>query len=471
MAVFIPQHHHGITSCSTRFRHLAPLLQALYASRPTVHAYLAHVTRPNQKIGFREFVALIAALTALNALAIDAMLPALPQIGTALGVTTDNKRQWVITAYLLGVSSTQVVYGVLADRFGRKRVLLTGVELYAVFAPSAAFATTFTQLVWARAFMGAGAAALQVLAVSIIRDRFAGAQMARVMSLTFMVFLTAPVLAPSIGQAILSVSGWRTIFGFLATFSLVLMTWATLRLPETLHPDDRLPLDVRRVAHAFRTVFGSRMTAGYMLAAACVLGGLFGFITSVQQVFTDIFHAPTLFPLIFAAVAMGMAASSLLNSRIVERLGVRYVSHRALVGFLVFGGVHWLVARGGYESIATFALLQGAMMFCFGMIAANFASIAMEPLGHVAGTGSSIYGSITMAVGSTLGFAIGQQFDGTAVPLYARIRARPARRWAAWPSRNGECCSDGPGRSATAGLKCGAIGAHPSRRHVSKQRL
>lgn len=371
----------------------------------------------DRPIAFREFVALIAALTALNALAIDAMLPALPQIGTALHVASDNSRQWVITAYLLGVSSTQLLYGVLADRFGRKPVLLTGVGLYTLFAIVCAFATTFTQLVWARALMGAGAASVQVLAISVIRDRFAGAQMARVMSLTFMVFLTAPVLAPSIGQAIVAVSDWRMIFGFLAAFSLMLLTWAAIRLPETLHAEDRLPLEWRRVAQSFRTVFSSRMTVGYMLAAACVLGALFGFINSVQQVFTDIFDAPTVFPVIFAGIAMGMAASSLLNSRIVERLGVRYVSHRALLGFLAFGALHWLVARSGYESIATFALLQGAMMFCFGMIAANFASIAMEPLGHVAGTGSSIYGSITMAVGSTLGFLIGQQFDGTAVPL------------------------------------------------------
>jgi DHA1 family bicyclomycin/chloramphenicol resistance-like MFS transporter len=368
-------------------------------------------------IGFAEFVALIAALTALNALAIDAMLPALPQIGASLHVATDNDRQWVITAYLLGVSSTQLIYGVLADRFGRKPVLLTGVGLYAVFAVAAAFATSFPQLVLARGLMGAGAAAVQVLAVSLVRDRFAGAQMARVMSLTFMVFLTAPVLAPSIGQAIMVVSSWRMIFGFLAAFSLVLLTWASLRLPETLRVEDRLPLEVGRIAQAFRTVLRSRITVGYMLAAACVLGGLFGFINSVQQVFTDIFHAPTIFPAIFACIAIGMAAASLLNARIVERLGVRYVSHRALLGFITFGALHWLVARNGYESIATFAVLQGAMMFCFGMVAANFASIAMEPLGHVAGTGSSIYGSITMAVGSTLGFVIGQQFDGTAVPL------------------------------------------------------
>jgi len=375
------------------------------------------VNTPKAAIGFKEFVALIAALTALNALAIDAMLPALPQIGAALHVATDNDRQWVITAYLLGVSSTQLVYGVLADRFGRKPVLLTGVGLYAVFAVAAAFATSFPQLVLARGLMGAGAAAVQVLAVSLVRDRFAGAQMARVMSLTFMVFLTAPVVAPSIGQAIMVVSSWRMIFGFLAAFSMVLLTWASLRLPETLRMEDRLPLEVGRIAQAFRTVLRSRITVGYMLAAACVLGGLFGFINSVQQVFTDIFHAPTIFPAIFACIAIGMAAASLLNSRIVERLGVRYVSHRALLGFITFAALHWAVARSGHESIVTFAVLQGAMMFCFGMVAANFASIAMEPLGHVAGTGSSIYGSITMAVGSTLGFVIGQQFDGTAVPL------------------------------------------------------
>ncbi len=369
------------------------------------------------KIGFREFVALIASLTALNALAIDCMLPALPQIGDSLGVTTDNQRQWVITAYLLGVSSTQVIYGVLADRFGRKRILLGGVGIYACFAIVAAFATTFPQLVTARALMGVGAAAVQVLAVSLVRDRFAGAQMARVLSLTFMVFLTAPVLAPSIGQAIMLASSWRAIFGFLATISLILLIWAALRLPETLRAEDRLPLEIGRVGQAFRTVLTTRTTVGYMLAAACVLGGLFGFINSVQQVFTDIFHAPAAFPLIFAGVALGMAVSSLLNARIVERLGARSVSHRALLGFIAFATVHHIVARTAHESIVVFALLQGGMLFCFGMIAGNFASIAMEPLGRVAGTGSSVYGSITMAVGSTLGFLIGQQFDGTAIPL------------------------------------------------------
>ena len=203
-------------------------------------------------IGFTQFVALMAALTALNALAIDSMLPALPQIGAALHVTTDNERQWVITAYLLGVSSAQMIYGVLADRFGRKRILLTAVAIYGCFAIVAAFAATMPQLIAARFLMGAGAAGVQVLCVSIVRDRYSGAQMARVMSLTFMVFLTAPVLAPSIGQAIMLVASWRMIFAFLATFSLCLLIWASLRLPETLQAEDHLPLELGRVAQAFR---------------------------------------------------------------------------------------------------------------------------------------------------------------------------------------------------------------------------
>ena len=368
-------------------------------------------------IGFKQFVALIALLTALNALAIDSMLPALPQIGAALHVATDNERQWVITAYLLGVSSMQIVYGVLADRFGRKRILLFGVGMYTCFAIVAGSATSMPQLIAARALMGAGAAAVQVLCVSIVRDQFSGARMARVMSLTFMVFLTAPVLAPSIGQAIMLASSWRMIFAFLATFSLCLLVWASVRLPETLHPEHRLPLEPRRVVQAFGAVVSSRMTVGYMLATTCVLGGLFGFINSVQQVFTDIFHAPTVFPIVFACVAIGMAISSLLYSRIVEQLGARYVSHRALLGYIAFAGVHHAVARTGHETIVTFALLQAGMLFCFGLVASNFSSIAMEPLGRVAGTGSSVYGSITTAGGASLGFLIGQQFNGTAVPL------------------------------------------------------
>jgi DHA1 family bicyclomycin/chloramphenicol resistance-like MFS transporter len=367
-------------------------------------------------MGFGQFVALIAAMMATNALAIDSMLPAMPQIGDALGVATDNERQWILTAYLLGFGAAQIVYGSLADRFGRKPVLLVGLTIYVVFAAACAFATSFEMLLTARALCGVGAAATRVLSVSIVRDCYSGRQMARVMSLSFIVFLGVPIVAPSIGQAILLVAPWPWIFGVLSIFGLAVITWSAAKLPETLHPEDRVPLDPGPVLAAFRECLTNRVAVGYTLAASLVLGGLFGFLNSAQQVF-DVLGAGTAFPLIFAAIAGGIALASLINARIVDRLGMRLVSHTALMGYIAFAVVHALVALSGRETLWTFSLLQAGMMFCFGLVMSNFGSIAMEPLGHLAGTAASVQGFITTIGGALFGFWIGQLFDGTTVPL------------------------------------------------------
>ena len=367
--------------------------------------------------GFPEFVCMIALMMAINALAIDAMLPALPDIGTALGVLRENDRQWVITAYLLGFGGAQIFYGPLADRFGRKPVLLIGVGVYVVFGVLAAFAPTFDTLILARVGQGLGSAATRVLAVSIVRDRYEGRTMARVMSLSFLVFLGVPIIAPSLGQLILVVAEWREIFGVLALAGAGLLIWTGLRLPETLHPEDRLPISPSRLAGAYRQVLTSRVGMGYTLAMTAITGALFGFINSSQQIFFDVFKAPTLFPLIFAAIAGGIALASILNARLVIRLGSRLISHTALIGFTVCGVVHAIIALSGHESIWTFAVIQALTMFCFGFIAGNFGAMAMEPMGHIAGTAASIQGFISTIVGASLGFGIGQMFDGTTVPM------------------------------------------------------
>ncbi|MFO0412814.1 MAG: MFS transporter, partial [bacterium] len=213
--------------------------------------------------GFPEFVALIAMMMALNALAIDAMLPALPAIGDALGVASENGRQWVITAYLLGFGVAQILYGPLADRFGRKPVLMIGLALYIVFSLLAAFSPTFELLIAARVGTGIGAAALRVLAVSIVRDRYSGRTMARVMSLSFLVFLGVPMLAPALGQLVLTVAPWRGVFGVLAAAGTAFAIWAAIRLPETLHPEDRMPIQTGRIASAFRLALTNRRSIGY----------------------------------------------------------------------------------------------------------------------------------------------------------------------------------------------------------------
>ena len=367
--------------------------------------------------GFPEFVALIAMLMALNALAIDSMLPALPAIGEALGVVGDNTRQWVVTAYLLGFGGAQIIYGPLADRYGRRPVLTVGIVLYVVFSLLAAFAPTFETLILARIGTGLGAAATRVLAVSIVRDRYSGRTMARVMSLSFLVFLGVPILAPTIGQLILLVAPWRWIFGVLALTGSAVLIWATLRLPETLAPADRLPIRASRIAGAFREALTNRQAMGYTLGSTAITGALFGFINSSQQIFYDVFKAPALFTTVFAVVAGGIAVASILNAKLVERLGSRLIAHTALIGFTVMGLIHAGVSLSGYETIWTFAVIQTLTMFCFGFIAGNFGAMAMEPMGHIAGTASSAQGFISTIAGSLLGFFIGQQFNGSVTPM------------------------------------------------------
>jgi DHA1 family bicyclomycin/chloramphenicol resistance-like MFS transporter len=368
---------------------------------------------------FGEFVALMAALMAVNALSIDAMLPVLPQIGRTLGLATENEQQWVITAYLLGFGGAQLAYGPLADHFGRKPVLLAGLVVYAAFSVLAAFATSLGMMILTRALAGVGAAATRVLAITIIRDFYSGRTMARVMSLAFIVFLAAPIVAPSLGQAIAFVAPWQWIFAALAVFGIGSALWVWSRLPESLHPEDRRAITPDGVLEGFRLVLSSRIAIGYTLALTVMLGSLFGFINSVQQVFADAFEAPRLMPAIFALVAGWMAVASFLNSRIVERIGTRRVSHTALLGFIAIAAVHGVVALAGYEGVWTFAALQSAMMFCFGLVGANFNSIAMEPLGRLAGTASSVIGFVTTVGGALIGFYVGQHFDGTLIPLTA----------------------------------------------------
>jgi DHA1 family bicyclomycin/chloramphenicol resistance-like MFS transporter len=368
-------------------------------------------------IGFKQFVALIAALMAVNAIAIDAMLPALPAIGEALRIPEANERQWIVTSYLLGFGAAQLIYGTLADRFGRRPVLLTGLTIYVAFSLVAAFSTSFEMIIVARILQGVGSAASRVLAVSIVRDCYSGRPMARVMSLSFIVFLCVPIIAPSIGQGIVLAANWRMIFGVFAIFGLSVMTWVWFRLPETMHVEDRTPISVTNIVHAFKTVLTTRIAIGYTLAMTILLGGLFGFISSAQQIFFDVFHAQQWFTTVFAMIALFLAASSLTNASLVGRYGTRRISHAALTAYVLIASLHAAVAISGHETIVVFALFQSAVMFSFGLMMSNFGAMAMEPLGHLAGTAASVQGFLTTIGGAVFGFLIGQQFNGTAIPM------------------------------------------------------
>jgi DHA1 family bicyclomycin/chloramphenicol resistance-like MFS transporter len=368
-------------------------------------------------LGFKQFVALIAALMAVNAIAIDAMLPALPAIAGALNIPEENQRQWIVTSYLLGFGSAQLIYGTLADRFGRRPVLLAGLAIYVTFSLIAAFSTSFEMMIAARVMQGVGSGAARVLSVSIVRDCYSGRPMARVMSLSFIVFLCVPIIAPSIGQGIVLLGSWRMIFLMFAGFGLAVMTWVWFRLPETMHVEDRTPISVANILRTFTTVLTTRVAIGYTMAMTILLGGLFGFISSAQQIFFDVFHAQKWFTTVFAMIALFMAASSLTNARLVGRYGTRRISHTALTAYVLFAILHAAVAVSGHETIVTFALFQSAVMFSFGLMMSNFGAMAMEPLGHLAGTAASVQGFLTTIGGAVFGFLIGQQFNGTAIPM------------------------------------------------------
>lgn len=360
---------------------------------------------------------MLAALMALNSFAIDAMIPALPEIGQQLGVADANATQLVVVAYFLGFGSTQLIWGPLADRFGRRPILGAGVTLYAAFALVCALAATFPLLIAARALQGASAAVTRVLVVAMVRDLFEGEEMARVMSLTFMVFMVMPVLAPSIGQGILLVAPWRAIFIVLAAYGLIMLGWAMVRLPETLRDEHRRTLKWRDIAAASWESLKEPQSRGYTLALTLASGCLVAYISSIQQIVAQAFDRPAAIGLVFAAIAAPMALASWTNSRVVGKFGLRRVGHSGIAGFAAVTLVHALVGWSGAESLPLFVVLQGLAMVCFAFCSANLSTLAMEHMSRIAGTASSVQGVVATIGGGLIGLLVGQAFDGTAQPF------------------------------------------------------
>ncbi len=367
--------------------------------------------------GRRETVFLLAGLMALNAFAIDAMIPALPAIGADLGVGEENRRQLIVVCYMLGFGVGQIVWGPLADRFGRKPILAIGVALYSGFALLCGVASSFDLLLAGRIAMGASAAVTRVLVVAMVRDLFDGEAMARVMSLVFMTFMLVPVIAPNLGQGILLIGPWRAIFLLLAGYGVVMWLWSFIRLPETLHAEFRQPLDAGTIVNATRTAASDRLSAGYTLAMTAIFGGLTAYIASIQQIVFDTYRAPQLIGLVFACVAAPMALASWANSRVVGRFGLRRVGHAGLLGFVAITLAHAALAQMIDEPLWLFTALMGLTMMAFAFTTSNFATLAMTNMAAIAGTASSVQGVVGTIGGALIGLLIGQAFDGSQRPF------------------------------------------------------
>jgi DHA1 family bicyclomycin/chloramphenicol resistance-like MFS transporter len=370
-------------------------------------------------MGKFEFIAMMAMLMALNALAIDIMLPALQDIGAALNVEAVNDRQFIVSSYLFGFGFAQLVYGPISDRFGRRAPMIVGLVIYILCALAIVAVPSFGGLLALRFLQGAGAASTRVITVSIVRDVFGGRAMAEVMSLIMMVFMIVPIIAPGTGQLIMLGGNWHMIFLFIGVMAAAILVWMAMRLPETLAPEDVRPLTVKSVIAGFRIVLTNRVALCYTLAATFIFGALFGFINSAQQIYVGVYGLGAWFPVAFAAVAAFMSLASFINSRLVGRFGMRRLSHASLLGFILVTAVWMLVQVLGPQPMPFLLFLSffGLAMFQFGWIGANFNSLAMEPLGHVAGTASSVLGFMSTVGGAAIGAVIGQAFDGTAFPM------------------------------------------------------
>jgi MFS transporter, DHA1 family, multidrug resistance protein len=360
---------------------------------------------------------LIAALMSLQALGVDAMLPALPDIGRSLKVVGENTTQWVIASYVFGLGAMQLVYGPLADRYGRRPVLLVTMCGFVLSSIVASVSATFPLLIVARVFQGAMLASSRVITTSVVRDCYTGRTMARIMSLAQMLFFVVPILAPTVGSAILLIGPWRWIFWFFAVFATVVAGWAAVRLPETLHADDRRIISIESLLSAWTQTLTNRFSLGYALASTAMFGSILGYVNSSQQIFADVFKRPDIFPLAFAITAGAMGVMTFANAQLVERFGTRRLSHTALLVLIAISAVHLAVELAGYQTLTNYLVLQAMTMACFGLTGSNFSAMAMEPVGHIAGTASSVQGFISTLGGAVIGIVIGQSFDGTTLPV------------------------------------------------------
>lgn len=381
----------------------------------TERAQERHIAEIQSKIGKKQFIAMMAFLVAINSIAIDIMLPAMEQIKASLHVDGINEHQYIIFFYLLGFGITQLFFGPVSDRFGRRIPLITGLVIYSVSSFACAFSPSFLALLALRTLQGIGAAATRAITVSIVRDLYHGRKMAEVMSIVMMVFMIVPIIAPATGQTILLFGDWPFIFIFMAFAGLLITLWTALKLPETIF--ERRPFTLASIKDGFKQVLSNQAALCYTLAFSVLLGALFGIVNTATQIYIGIYDLGKWFPVAFAGVAMFQALSSFCNAQFVGRFGMRKISHSMLLCYLAAALV-WLVwSLTGGVPFPAFIMLFSIIMFSFGAIGANFNALAMEPLGKVAGTASSVFGFMQTIIGASLGIIIGQTFNGTTVPI------------------------------------------------------
>lgn len=391
--------------------------------------------RPS-RVRFLEFTLLMATLMSLVALSIDAMLPALGDIGLDLRVRRENDVQLVVSLLFLGMAVGQLGYGPIADSVGRKPALLAGLGIYMVGSMMSLVSETFSVMLAGRVLQGLGLAGPRIVTLAIIRDRYAGLRMAQVMSIVMAVFIVVPLLAPAMGQALLTVAHWRAIFGAFLGIASGASLWFQIRQPETLAREHRRPFTFVRVWSGFREVLTNRAALGYTVTAGLGSAPFLVYLSTAQQVFQMQYELGHLFPLVFAVLSLALGAAALSNARLVMRFGLSRLVRWALGVSVACSSVFFWVSHSASGQPPLGALLGFLLIvfFCQGVLFGNMSSLAMEPLGHVAGIGAAVVGALSMVISIAGGATLGQMYNGTVLPLVGAfglfgLAALIALRW------------------------------------------
>lgn len=363
------------------------------------------------------FILLMAALMAMVAISIDAMLPALGIMADDLGVLYPNQVQYIIGILFAGMALGQLIYGPLSDAIGRKKVLYIGLTIYGFGSVLGYQAQTLSDMLIGRFIQGLGVASPYISAMAIVRDKYVGRDMARIMSLVMVIFILVPCIAPLLGQGIITIAGWRDIFLLYLGLVAVMLTYIVLKLEETLRPEDRIPFSVGNVLRGFQTVLSNRHTVGYTACMGIVFGSFMSYLNSAQQIFQEQFLTGSLFTLYFSGLAFIFGISSFVNARIVKRLGMRHICFRGMIAIIVastvFVGLHFLLSI----TLWMFLIYAAILFFVCGLMFGNLNSLAMEPMGHIAGLAAAIIGCLSTLISMTIGATIGQLYNGTLIPL------------------------------------------------------
>lgn len=368
---------------------------------------------------FNEFIGLMAMMMSLVALSIDTILPALEFIGQSMGNTNSNNNQFMITFFMIGLACGQIFFGPWSDSIGRRKAMLVGYSIFFIGSVLSIFSTDYNTILFSRFLQGIGVSAPRVLSMAIVRDLFQGRAMARVMSFVTMIFIFVPMLAPMMGQAILTMFNWRAIFIFTGLFGITSLTWYLLRQDETLNPDDRTNFTWPRVKQGINAVFSNRTVIGYTLASGLMFGPFLFFLSSSPQLFQVKYGLAENFPFYFAGISSVLGVTALFNGKKVMKHGMKKLALRALIALVFSSFLFYCISLyfNGLPPLWLITVYMVILFICIGLTNGNLTALSMEPLGKIAGIGAAIIGFVSTLLSVVIAIVIGRFFDGTTYPL------------------------------------------------------